>query len=142
MGRDFAKEVVDFGLDVKDEIMASNGWTPDKLLEGGAITEAQYAGAVRYLEDYQQGVDGAGKIIRPGHKVPGVGQIRTKRQAAESYRDAFHAVGSDVTGALNWCVLGRGTVSGLAECKGWNPQRALTEVIKGLDKLAAHYGSA
>jgi hypothetical protein len=139
MGRDFAEENVDFGPDVEDETMASNGWMPDKLLEGGAITEAQYAGAVRYLEDYQQGVDGAGKGIRPGHKVAGAGQIRTKRQAAESYRDAFHAAGSDVTGALSWCVLGRGTVYGLAECKGWNPQRALTEVIKGLDKLVAHY---
>lgn len=122
--------------------MPSKAWTPDTLLGKGLITEAQYAAAVRYLYDYQQGVAGAGKQIKPTKNSHGAPQNRTPQQAAQSYRDASRAIGDFLKPCVGWCVLSRGTVSGWAKCRGWDTKKAAEFLIAALDRLTEHYGMA
>jgi hypothetical protein len=43
--------------------------------------------------------------------------------------------------ALAWTVLSHGTVTGWAECKGIEVAKAAGQVVQGLERLQAHYGS-
>jgi hypothetical protein len=106
---------VDFGADVKDAgAVTDRAWEPDILAARGLITPSQLQAAIRYRES-----------------------ARAARK--EAYRAATRDVGVTLAPGLAWCVVSWGTVSGWAECKGWDRQRALRDILAGLDKLAEHY---
>ena len=116
-------------------------WAPDALLSARTIDQRLHEAAKRLLSDYEaSGPGGAEQIgvyvdrsIRPG----GVADDRLDAQTR--YRQAHDAVGQVGMAALSWCVLSHGTVAGWAECRGWNPQKALGLLLGALERLAEHY---
>jgi len=139
--------VVSFGPDVDDlnktVRRAKRVWAPDTLLAKGAITAAHHAAACRYLDQYQRGVLGAGKnrsVVPMQRSVGPGGYQETQLAAMKAFREAEKVVGLTLAPALAWCVLSHGTVSGWAECKGWNAHKAAGFVVAALDRLAEHYG--
>jgi hypothetical protein len=107
---------VDFGADIEDTVAVSErAWEPDMLAAKGLITPSQLQAAVRYRES-----------------------ARTARR--KPYEAATEAVGVTLAPGLAWCVVSFGTVAGWAECKGWDRQRALKDILAGLERLEKHYG--
>ena len=110
----FADAVVDFGPDIEDEAVTQNAWAPDKWLARGLITQAQWDAAKKYRES-----------ARAAKKGP--------------YKAATAAVGATLSPVLAWCVVSHGTVTGWAECKGWDERRAAGEFFAALDRLERFY---
>lgn len=117
-------------------------WAPDTLLAKGAISPAQHTAACKYLEQYQRGILGAGRrrAIVPIRRTVALGGYQdTQLSAARAFREAEKAVGLTLSPALAWCVLSHGTVTGWAECKGWNTNKTAGFLMAALDRLAEHY---
>ena len=122
---------------------AKRVWAPDTLLAKGAISPAHHTAACKYLDQYQRGILGAGRsrAIVPMRRMAAPGGYQdTQLSAAKAFREAEKAVGLTLSPALAWCVLSHGTVTGWAECKGWNAHKAAGFVVAALDRLAEHYG--
>ena len=120
-------------------------WVPDVLLSRGSISQHHHDAAWRYAVSYERGIMGA--------KERGLGDIRAPRSAptgmplaqlmaASDHQDACRAVGQVLAAPLAWCVVGRGTVEGWAECKGWSSARAGGYLMAALDRLSCHYDYA
>ena len=116
-------------------------WAPDVLLSARTIDQRLHAAAQRLLSDYEASTAGSpeqvgvyvDRSVRPGSIADGQIDARTR------YRMACQSVGQVGMTALAWCVLSQGTVAGWAECKGWNPQKALGLLLGALERLAEHY---
>lgn len=123
MSRAFEAERIDFGPDIQegDITVSERFWVPDAMLGRGMITEAQYAAAKRYRDDYYAGRNNPNGV------------------AQRAFQAGSRAIGEVLAPALAWCVLSNGTVTGWAECKGWEVSRAARQVVDGLERLAAHY---
>jgi len=122
MSRAFEAERIDFGPDIQEgcTLVSDRYWAPDVMLARGMISEALYAAAKRFRDDYY-----AGQAGRLG--------------AREAYLRASRAVGTTAMPALAWTVLSHGTVTGWAECKGLEMTKAAGQVVQALERLGAHY---
>jgi hypothetical protein len=122
MSRNFEAAQIDFGPDIQEgcTLVTERYWAPDVMLARGMISEALYAAAKRFRDDYY-----AGQAGRLG--------------AREAFTRASRAVGATAMPGLAWTVLSHGTVTGWAECKGIEMAKAAGQVAQGLERLAKHY---
>lgn len=120
-------------------------WVPDVLLARGSIGQHHHDAATRYVVTYERGIMGARERssadIRAPRAAP-TGMPLAQLLAASDHQGAARAVGQVGCAPLAWCVIGRGTVEGWAECRGWSTARAGGYLMAALDRLAEHYGYA
>lgn len=125
MSRAFEAEHIDFGPDAQegDITVSERFWVPDAMLGRGMITEAQYAAAKRYRDDYYAGRNNPSSV------------------AQRAFQAASKAVGDVLAPALAWTVLSHGTVTGWAECRGIEVAKAAVQVVQALERLNSFYGA-
>lgn len=124
MSRNFEAERIDFGPDIKEgcTLVSDRYWAPDAMLARGMISEALYAAAKRLRDDYY-----AGQAGRLG--------------AREAYLRASRSIGTTTMPVVAWSVLSHGTLSGWAECKGIETDKAVGQLKQALERLHSHYQS-
>lgn len=124
MSRAFEAERIDFGPDAQEgcTLVTERYWAPDAMLARGMISEALYAAAKRLRDDYY-----AGQAGRLG--------------AREAYLRASRSIGTTTMPVVAWSVLSHGTLSGWAECKGIETDKAVGQLKQALERLHSHYQS-
>lgn len=124
MSRAFEAERIDFGPDIQegDITVSERFWVPDAMLGRGMISEALHAAAKRFRDDYY-----AGQAGRLG--------------AREAYLRASRSIGTTTMPVVAWSVLSHGTLSGWAECKGIETDKAVGQLKQALERLHSHYQS-
>lgn len=121
-------------------------WVPDRLLADGTIEQHHHHAATRYAVSYERGPMGAREQTSLGIRLPRAapaGLPVGRHMATRDYQLATQAVGILLAPALAWCVIGRGTLAGWAECRGWaDTGRATGYLLAALDRLTEHYDGA
>jgi hypothetical protein len=121
---------------------ARRAWIPDVLLGKGTILECHHAACVRYLEAHERGALGVcdRPVVFVGGGRGGLGPGEVQLACLADARKARTALGRRLAEAVDWCVLGTGTVEGFAKHRGINGHHASGYLLAAMDRLVEHYG--
>lgn len=121
---------------------AKRVWVPDVLLSNKTISQAHHDAATRLHDAYALGILGARDRLQVyvDRTSSPTGYADAQLAAATDYRRAVQAVGIRNMPALDWCVIGHGSIASWADMKGWSKDRACGYLLSALDRLAEHYG--
>ena len=138
---------------VRTKPRAQMVWAPDRLMKGRspALDQAQYDAAVRYLNDWligeqgaRAGADMSGIRLDPWARLP---YSERRAMARQSWRNATQAAGARFSAVLVWCVLQQTpgptvppTVEAWAVSVGWRTDKATVWLTGALELLKVHYG--